>query len=293
MGREAARHQDRSQSADIQRGHVRRPWRQNGALPALSRHGTRVRIHFQSAWCQSVRPVRFGPPDRCPRGWSASALQPNILRRGTKLMPPPNTLSSLHRDLSDLGLRADMTVMVHSSLARIGWTVGGPVTVIRGLLAALGTSGTLVMPAESPYVADPSTWNDPRVLPEWYETIRENLPVFDPLTTPTSMGAIPEAFRTFPGTRRSNHPLVSVCANGRHAEDITKQHALEFCEGQGTPFERLYDLDAHTLLLGVGFDRCTSLHYAESLVPHRRTTLSRFPIVQNGERVWVQKPDMA
>ena len=208
-------------------------------------------------------------------------------------MPLPNTLHSLRRELTDLGLRSGTTVMVHSSLGQVGWTVGGPATVILALLEVLGTTGTLVMPAESPYVSDPNTWNDPRVPPEWYETIRENLPVFDPLTTPTTMGAIPEAFRTFPGTKRSWHPIVSVCANGQHAEEITKQHALDFCEGRGTPFEKLYDLDACTLLLGVGFNRCSSLHYAESLVPNRRTTLSRFPIVQNGERVWVEKPDMA
>src|SRR5271170_7624502 len=208
-------------------------------------------------------------------------------------MVPPNTLSSLRQDLSRLGLRADMTLMVHSSLGRVSWTVGGPVTVIRALLDVLGPAGTLVMPAESPYVSDPSTWNDRNIPPEWYETIRENLPVFDPLTTPTTMGAIPEAFRTFPGTQRSNHPLVSVCANGRHAEEITKHHAMEFCEGEGTPFERLYDLDACTLLLGVGFNRCSSLHYDESLVANRRTSLSRYPIVQNGARVWVEKPDMA
>jgi aminoglycoside 3-N-acetyltransferase len=209
------------------------------------------------------------------------------------MMPGPNTLRSIRRELSDLGLQAGMTVMVHSSLGRIGWTVGGPVTVLRALLEVLGPAGTLVMPAESPYVSDPSDWNDARVLPEWYETIRENLPVFDPLTTPTTMGAIAEAFRTFPGTQRSNHPLVSVCAKGRYAEEITKQHALEFCEGEGTPFEKLYELDACTLLLGVGFNRCSSLHFAESLVPNRRTTVSRFPIVQNGQRVWVEKPDMA
>jgi aminoglycoside 3-N-acetyltransferase len=35
------------------------------------------------------------------------------------------------------------------------------------------------------------------------------------------------------------------------------------------------------------------LHYAESLVPARRTTTSRFPIMQNGERVWVETRDMA
>ena len=208
-------------------------------------------------------------------------------------MPLPNTSVSLRGELAILGLHPGMTVMVHSSLSKVGWTVGGPVTVIRALLDVLGAAGTLVMPAESPNVSDPDTWKDDRVKIEWHDTIRAHLPVFDPLTTPTTMGAIPEAFRTFPGTIRSNHPIVSVCANGRLAREITKDHALEFCEGKGTPFEKLYNLDSHTLLLGVGFDRCSSLHYAESLVPARRTTMSRYPIMQDGERAWVERPDMA
>lgn len=208
-------------------------------------------------------------------------------------MPPPNTLNSLRGELCELGLSAGMTVMVHSSLGQVGWTVGGPVTVIRALLDVIGSTGTLVMPAESPQVSDPSTWDDNRIKPEWYATIRDHLPVFDSRTTPTSMGAIPEAFRTFPGTLRSNHPLVSVCAIGPLAERITAEHALEFGEGPRTPFEKLYELGTHTLLLGVGFSRCTSLHYAESLVPGRRTTISRFPMMQNGARFWMDTRDMA
>jgi aminoglycoside 3-N-acetyltransferase len=187
-----------------------------------------------------------------------------------------NIAASLFADFMSLGLRRDMIVMVHSSLGRVGWTDGGPITVIRALLEVLGPNGTLVMPAESPQLADPAG-ND----------------VFDAQTTPTTMGAIPEAFRSYPGTLRSSHPLVSVCANGRHAREITAEHALEFCEGRGTPFEKLYELDAWTLLLGVGFNRCTSLHYAESLVPNRRTMISRFPIVEAGVRVWVEKLSMA
>lgn len=187
-----------------------------------------------------------------------------------------NTTASLAADFIELGLRPGAIVMVHSSLGRIGWTDGGPVTAIEALLEVLGPDGTLVMPAESPQLAKPG-----------------NKHVFDPRTTPTTMGAIPEAFRGHPGTRRSNHPLVSVCANGSRAQEITAEHALEFCEGRGTPFEKLYELDAWTLLIGVGFDRCTSLHYAESLVPARRTTISRFPLIENGVRVWVEKSDMA
>lgn len=208
-------------------------------------------------------------------------------------MSLPNTIDSLSRDLSDLGLRSGTTVMVHSSLGKVGWTVGGPVSVVRALLDVLGPEGTLVMPAESPYVSDPNSWNDKRVKADWHETIRTHLPLFDPLTTPTSMGAIPEAFRTYPGTLRSDHPMVSVCANGRLAGEITKEHSLEFCEGRGTPFEKLYDLNGKTILLGIGFNRCTSLHYAESLVPQRRTTVHRFPMIVNDERVWVDNPDMA
>jgi aminoglycoside 3-N-acetyltransferase len=147
--------------------------------------------------------------------------------------------------------------------------------VIEALLEVLGPDGTLVMPAESPQLSDLAS-----------------LEVFDPKTTATTMGAIPEAFRSYPGTHRSSHPLVSVCANGRRARAITAEHALELCEGRGTPFEKLYELDGWTLLLGVGFNRCTSLHYAESLVPNRRTMISRFPIIENGVRVWVEKLSM-
>ena len=214
-------------------------------------------------------------------------------RPGMTSVPIPNTIESLCHDLSGIGLRPGDTVMVHSSLGNVGWTVGGPVAVIRALLDVLGPEGTLVMPAESPFVSDPDGWDDERVRPEWHETIRAHLPVFDPLSTPTTMGAIPEAFRTYPGTQRSNHPLVSVCANGRLASEIIAKHSLDFCEGRGTPFEKLYRLDARTLLLGVGFSRCTSLHYAESLVPARRTTVHRIPLVRDGKRVWVDSPNMA
>ena len=47
------------------------------------------------------------------------------------------------------------------------------------------------------------------------------------------------------------------------------------------------------LLLGVGFNRCTALHYAESLVDNRRTTTVRFPVLANGERVWREVQNVA
>ncbi len=59
-------------------------------------------------------------------------------------MPLPNTQETLRTDFTRLGVVPGMTIMVHSSLGKVGWTVGGPVSVIRALLDILGTDGTLV-----------------------------------------------------------------------------------------------------------------------------------------------------
>lgn len=208
-------------------------------------------------------------------------------------MPQPNTLGSLTQDIAGIGLKAGMTVMVHSSLSQVGWTVGGPFTLIRALLDIVGQNGTLVMPAESGQLINTQIRKDFRTKAQMQEAIHEQMPVFDLLTTPTTLGVVPESFRTIEGTRRSNHPLVSVCANGHHAAAITCEHSEAFGEGLGTPFEKLYTLGGYTLLLGVGFNRCTSLHYAESLVPQRRTTVHRYLALRDGVRVWVEVPNMA
>lgn len=47
------------------------------------------------------------------------------------------------------------------------------------------------------------------------------------------------------------------------------------------------------MLLGVGFNRCTALHFAESLVAKRRVTTVRFPTLVDERRVWVEVPNVA
>lgn len=66
---------------------------------------------------------------------------------------------------------------------------------------------------------------------------------------PTSMGAVPSAVLAEPGRLRSRHPQASVAALGA------------------------------AVLLGVGHNRNSFLHHAESLVPGHRTKLRRFPYV--------------
>jgi aminoglycoside 3-N-acetyltransferase len=206
---------------------------------------------------------------------------------------PLVTPRTLRHDLAGLGIGSGSVVIVHSSLSSIGWVLGGAESVVRELIRAVGDAGTLVMPAATPRCADPATWLGRSVSPSKLSELRDHLPIFDARTTPTTLGAIPETFRNWPGTNRSTHPVESVSARGPHAERVTDRHPLPFSEGHDGPFGRLFELDCQILLLGVGFDRCTALHYAESLVPSRRTTTVRFPALEDGRRVWKEVPNVA
>ena len=205
----------------------------------------------------------------------------------------PRTQAGLREDLATIGVTRGMTLLVHSSLSSIGWVVGGAPTVVRALLSTLGDSGTLVMPAATPHCTDPATWPSPRLPEAWLAEVREHLPVFDARTTPTTMGAICESFRNWPETQRSHHPVESVCARGVEGPGIVSEHPLAFSEGPGGPFEKLYDLDCRILLLGVGFNRCTAFHFAESMVDRRRLKTLRFPVLDSGRRTWVEVPNVA
>jgi aminoglycoside 3-N-acetyltransferase len=202
------------------------------------------------------------------------------------------TKSELNAQFRQLGLTSGDVVIVHSSLAKFGYVLGGAQTVVSVLLDILGIQGTLVMPAFSPHVSDPKKWAYVNFQNEDLEKARKEVPLFEVNTTPTTMGIIPEVFRTWPGTIRSSHPQVSVCANGLKAEHIVTPHGLEWGQGAKSPFERLYLLNAKVLILGVGFNRITLLHYAESLIPNGRRKTREFPVNKNGKYTWLTVKDV-
>lgn len=199
----------------------------------------------------------------------------------------PRTRASIAHDLRQLGVVPGMIVIVHSSLSGLGWVSGGPVAVIQALMDVLTPAGTLVMPTQTAHYSDPAGWVAPPVPQSWWPILYEHMPAFDPLITPSSqMGVIAETFRTWPGVIRSNHPTVSFAAWGQHTHEITKDHPLEYALGEGSPLARMYDLNGWVLLLGVGYNRCTSLHLAEYRVPGAKEIVSGSPILEDGQRVW-------
>jgi aminoglycoside 3-N-acetyltransferase len=212
---------------------------------------------------------------------------------GEERSPIPCSRASLAQDLAALGITPGMTLLVHASLARIGLVVGGAPAVIHALMDALGPEGTLVMPTFSGGLTDPATWRDPPVSAEWHEFIRANMLPFDPVRTPTRlMGQIAEQFRTWPDVHRSNHPVTSLAAWGKHAAYLVARHSLAWSLGDETPLGRLYELDGWVLLLGVGHGRNSSLHLAEARAVHGRRKSRRMPVERDGRVEWEEFADV-
>ena len=157
------------------------------------------------------------------------------------------------------------------------------------LLQMVGETGTIMMLTQSWKNLDPESgvhWQEPQ---EWLQLIRDNWPAYDKRITPANtMGAVAEMFRTWPGTFRSNHPARSVAANGQHAQFLTENHDLSNIFGDGSPIARLYDLDGYVLLVGVGYDKNTSLHLADARAqyPGKQDCVEHSAIVENGRRIW-------
>jgi aminoglycoside 3-N-acetyltransferase len=156
--------------------------------------------------------------------------------------------AKLVRDLRDLGVRPGAPLLVHSSLSALGYVPGGPRTVIRALIDAVGPEGTLVLPTHS------------------WEEMESGCRRFDALRTGTCVGAIPESFRSWPGVVRSLHPTHSVAAIGPLADWLTADHeSSEAPCGAGSPYAKLLDRDVQILFQGTTLDSNTAFHTIEAM----------------------------
>lgn len=198
--------------------------------------------------------------------------------------------SDIIHALKQVGVLPGQTIMVHTSLSSLGFVCGGAQTLIEALIECVGEDGTLMMPAQSWKNLDPETgvhWEEPK---EWWQIIRDNWPAYDKDITPTNtMGAVAEMFRKWPGAMRSGHPARSVSALGKHARYLTESHDLANIFGDSSPIGKLYELDGYVLLIGVGYDKNTSLHLADARAeyPGKHCSTEHSAMMINGKREWV------
>jgi aminoglycoside 3-N-acetyltransferase len=153
------------------------------------------------------------------------------------------TREEIVNQLTSIGAVRGAVLVVHTAFSKVGPLEGGPHTLIAALLDALGPEGTLVMPSMSDDDEHP----------------------FDVRSTPClGLGIVADTFRRLPGVLRSDSPHA-FAAIGPHAAEITRPHPIDVPHGLDSPIGRLFELDGHVLLLGVGHDANTTVHLAENL----------------------------
>lgn len=198
-------------------------------------------------------------------------------------------------DLRTLGVEPGDGVFVHSALSKVGHVIGGPRGMIEALIAAVGEQGLIGMPGFSGDAYDPVDVRGVTVDPARHAAIRFQVPGYDPERSSASAnGSVVEAFRRWPGVVRSLHPTSSVLLLGPDARDLAAPHDGDgWATGPETPWGRLRDRpNMKILLIGVGWNRCSALHAAESVASHRRVKRRHF---KSGpaDAPWVDAPDVA
>ncbi len=167
-----------------------------------------------------------------------------------------------------LGVNEGDILNVHSSLRALGEVDGGVDTVIRGLEKAVGKEGTLVMPT----LCQVDFKNSYKT---WY------------MDKPSDVGYLTEYFRKQPYVYRSNHPTHSVAARGKLAYELTYEHAAygphlcpygEYAFADSSPWNKMYNLNAKVLFLGVTLRANTFKHVIESRVMEHFLGLVKDPV---------------
>lgn len=164
------------------------------------------------------------------------------------------TLTQLVTQLKEAGFQSGDSVLVHSSLSKMGFIEGGPTTVIQAFLEVIGPEGNLLMP------------NSPNASFQ-LDYIRE-LNFFDVLESKSRLGAVTEVFRSWPGAIRSVNATEPVSAIGPKAVWLTEGHQGERTPyTSNSPFYRLTTLNGKIAYIGVTLDNAgTSLHLLEDAV---------------------------
>lgn len=169
---------------------------------------------------------------------------------------PATSSAELMRQLEAVPLPEQPVLLVHSSLKQLGFVEGGADGVVDALVEVVVSRrrGTLVLPTFS---IDGSMHNS-----------LAGGAVFDVRSTPSNLGAIPEAFRRRPGVRRSIHPTHSFAALGPRADWIVAEHhRCGSSFGADSPMVRAMEADARLAGLGTNLGNVTFYHCLEDSEP--------------------------
>ncbi len=196
------------------------------------------------------------------------------------------TKQDIVKSFKDLGIETTDILLVHSSLKSLGTVDGGAQTVIDALMEVV-KGGTLVFPTLR------------------QRNFQDAYKDWDINNTPSDVGLITETFRKMEGTLRSNQETHSVAAIGKYAKYLTEAHSEgkfrygsfgRYAFGHNSPWERMYELGAKVVFIGVDLNYNTFKHYVEQAVSNdiidalsgenKENAISELQDFDNGGPVW-------
>lgn len=132
--------------------------------------------------------------------------------------------------MRNMGMTRGSNVFIHSKWDEMYNYNGDEIELIEAILNVIGENGTLIMPA--------------------FPIKRKNK-LFDIKRTITSAGLLPEAFRKYPGVKRSINVQHSVCAIGLKADYLlSEHHEGDNCWDEKSPYYKLSKIN--TLVFSIG-----------------------------------------
>ena len=163
--------------------------------------------------------------------------------------------------LQEMGVKRGCVVCIHSSMKEFFNYTGTAQDLIRKIMDVISDEGTLIMPS----------------FPQ--NSLREkNDYVFDPTNDATGAGYLAETFRKFPNVRRSKNVQHSVCAWGKYADWLVKDHHLCYdCWDVNSPWQRMITLNAIVLNLGLPRSFMGTFHHCvESVLQYEHPYWAQF-----------------
>lgn len=160
--------------------------------------------------------------------------------------------------LKRIGVEPNMELEVHSSLKSFGFVDGGAETVINALKCAVGTNGSIFMPALR-LSRDLSLSEEDKK-----NGVLRKIKVLSSEDKHSAMGIIADTFRLLPDTQ-VGEGTFAISAWGKNADKIS------------TGLDYLIDNGGKALLLGVDIYSLTSMHYVENNMPKEISNMFKSP----------------
>ncbi len=191
--------------------------------------------------------------------------------------------------LEELCINSGDNIIVHCSLSKIGYLIGGVETLYRALKFRIGLSGNIIVPSQSIELSHPKTWRYPPLKKQFINKVSDGILGYDSQTTPVSpsLGVFCEYITMLKDTVRTQHPLYSFAINGKDSKKISKFQNLDLPFGSNSPLDWLYQNNGKILMIGTDFETNTSIHLAESKV-FKANIIEEGKIRKKGRDEWVK-----